>query len=37
MTRHNTQDHMGVVLLGVGVQVNDPDNLQAGLNQVKDT
>ncbi|MBF1995681.1 conjugal transfer protein TraF [Serratia symbiotica] len=37
MTHHNTHDHVGVILPGVGVHVSDPDNLQDGLNQVKDT
>lgn len=36
MTRHDASDDIGIILPGIGAQVSDPDNLQDGLDRVKD-
>ncbi|MBK0123571.1 conjugal transfer protein TraF [Pantoea sp. S61] len=36
MTRHDASDDLGIILPGIGAQVSDPDNLQDGLDRVKD-
>ena len=36
MTRHDASDNVGIILPGIGAQVSDPDNLQDGLDRVKD-
>ena len=36
MTRHDASDDVGIILPGIGAQVSDPDNLQDGLDRVKD-
>lgn len=36
MTHHDSSDDVGIILPGIGAQVSDPDNLQDGLDRVKD-
>lgn len=36
LTKHASNDNVGVILPGVGAQVNDPDRLQDGIDGVKD-
>ncbi|MFY7114687.1 conjugal transfer protein TraF [Enterobacter cloacae complex sp. SHL020] len=36
MTRHDASDDVGIILPGIGAQISDPDNLQDGLDRVKD-